>query len=234
MTPAGIKEMEFCMRAKLENVTESGLQFFGKMTASISHEIKNVLAIINENAGLLEDLALMADGGAEIEPQRLQNMSRAVMKQVSRADGIMKNMNRLAHSVDESIKSIDLNDLLELLAALSNRFASTRAVGIQLKRNESPLKLRTAPFFLMNLLWLCLDFAMDAAGEEKRVELTAQKTETGIAVFFKCLGGLAGASLKPFPAEPEKGLCDLLGAELEVSTGNREIVVRIAGDIDRD
>jgi C4-dicarboxylate-specific signal transduction histidine kinase len=234
LTPAGIKEMEFCMRAKLENVTESGLQFFGKMTASISHEIKNVLAIINENAGLLEDLALMADGGAEIEPQRLQNMSRAVMKQVSRADGIMKNMNRLAHSVDESIKSIDLNDLLELLAALSNRFASTRAVGIQLKRNESPLKLRTAPFFLMNLLWLCLDFAMDAAGEEKRVELTAQKTETGIAVFFKCLGGLAGASLKPFPAEPEKGLCDLLGAELEVSTGNREIVVRIAGDIDRD
>ena len=222
------------MRAKLEIVTESGLQFFGKMTASISHEIKNVLAIINENAGLLEDLALMADGGAEIEPQRLQNMSRAVMKQVSRADGIMKNMNRLAHSVDESIKSIDLNDLLELLAALSNRFASTRAVGIQLKRNESPLKLRTAPFFLMNLLWLCLDFAMDAAGEEKRVELTAQKTETGIAVFFKCLGGLAGASLKPFPAEPEKGLCDLLGAELEVSTGNREIVVRIAGDIDRD
>ena len=54
------------MSAKLEIVTESGLQFFGKMTASISHEIKNVLAIINENAGLLEDLALMADRGAEI------------------------------------------------------------------------------------------------------------------------------------------------------------------------
>ena len=222
------------MRAKLEIVTESGLQFFGQMTASISHEIKNVLAIINENAGLLEDLALMADEGAEIDPQRLQNMSRAVMKQVSRADAIMKNMNRLAHSVDESIETIDLNDLLELLVALSNRFASTRGVAIQLKRNEGPLKLRTAPFFLMNLLWLCLDFAMDAAGEDKIVELVPRNTETGVEVFFKCLGGLAGAPLKPFPAEPEKGLCDLLGAELEVSTGNREIVVRIAGDIDRD
>ena len=222
------------MRAKLEIVTESGLQFFGQMTASISHEIKNVLAIINENAGLLEDLALMADEGAEIDPQRLQNMSRAVMKQVSRADAIMKNMNRLAHSVDESIEAIDLNDLLELLVALSNRFASTRGVGIQLKRNEGPLKLRTSPFFLMNLLWLCLDFAMDAAGEDKIVELVTRKTETGVEVFFKCLGGLAGAPLKPFPAQPEKGLCDLLGAELEVSTGNREIVVRIAGDIDRD
>jgi len=222
------------MRAKLEIVTESGLQFFGQMTASISHEIKNVLAIINENAGLLEDLALMADEGAEIDPQRLQNMSSAVMKQVRRADAIMKNMNRLAHSVDESIETIDLNDLLELLVALSNRFACTRVVAIQLKRNEGLLKLRTSPFFLMNLLWLCLDFAMDAAGEDKIVELVPRNTETGIDVFFKHLGGLAGAPLKPFPAEPEKGLCDLLGAELEVSTGNREIVVRIAGDIDRD
>ena len=61
---------------------EIGLQFFGKMTASISHEIKNVLAIINENAGLLEDLALLAGRGAAIDPQRLTNMSQAVMKQV--------------------------------------------------------------------------------------------------------------------------------------------------------
>ena len=222
------------MRAKLEIVTESGLQFFGKMTASISHEIKNVLAIINENAGLLEDLVLMADGGAEIEPLRLKNMSRTVMKQVSRADATMKNMNRLAHSVDESIRAIDLNDLLELLVALSNRFASTRGVGIQLKRNEGLVELRTSPFFLMNLLWLCLDFAMDAAGEDKIVELVPQNTETGIEIFFKRLGGLAGTPVKPFPAEPEKGLCDLLHTELEVSTGNQEVVVRIAADIDRD
>ena len=222
------------MSAKLEIMAETGLQFFGKMTASISHEIKNVLAIINENAGLLEDLALMADGGAAIETQRLKNMSRAVMKQVSRADAIMKNMNRLAHSVDESIKTIELNDILELLLALSSRFASTRGVGVQPKDNEGPLKLRTSPFFLMNLLWLCLDFAMDAAGEDKIVELVPQKTEAGIQIFFKGLGGLAGAPLKPFPAEPEKGLCGLLGAELEVSIGNREIVVRIAEDIDGD
>ena len=72
------------MAAKLESLTECGLQFFGKMTASISHEIKNVLAIINENAGLLGDLALLAERGVAIEPQRLNDMSRTVMKQVSR------------------------------------------------------------------------------------------------------------------------------------------------------
>jgi C4-dicarboxylate-specific signal transduction histidine kinase len=232
--PPGHQKKEFCMSAKIEFVTEAGLQFYGKMTASISHEIKNVLAIVNENAGLLEDLAFMADGGAAIEPQRLKNMSRAVMKQVSRADAIMKNMNRLAHSVDESVKTIDLNDILELLVALSARFASMRGVTVQPKLNEGPLKLTTSPFFLMNLLWLCLDFAMDAAGEDKIVELFPQKTEAGVQVFFKSLGGLTGAPLQPFPTEPENELCGLLAADLEVNPGNREIVVRIAENIDRD
>ena len=217
------------MGAKLETVAETGLQFFGKMTASISHEIKNVLAIINENAGLLEDFALMSDRGAAIEPQRLKNMSRTVMKQVSRADAIMKNMNRLAHSVDESIKTIDLNEILELVVSLSHRFAAMRDVSVDPKLGENPMMVRTAPFLLMNLLWLCLDFAMNAAGEDKIVELVTQKTEAGIQVFFKRLGGLAGAPLKPFPAEPEKRLLDLLGAELEVSAENQEIVIRIAG-----
>ena len=43
------------MNHLLDEEMGTGLQFFGKMTASISHEIKNVMAIINESAGLLDD-----------------------------------------------------------------------------------------------------------------------------------------------------------------------------------
>jgi hypothetical protein len=56
------------MREKLDPIAETGLQFYGKITASVSHEIKNVLAIINENAGLLEDFTFMADRGKPIDP----------------------------------------------------------------------------------------------------------------------------------------------------------------------
>ena len=37
------------MEIQWDIIGGEGLQFFGKMSASISHEIKNVLAIINEN-----------------------------------------------------------------------------------------------------------------------------------------------------------------------------------------
>lgn len=221
------------MSVTLTTGAETGLQFFGKMMASISHEIKNVLAIINENAGLLEDLSSMAGRGAAIEPQRLTKMSQAVKKQVCRADTIVKNMNRLAHSIDETEKTIDLNDMLELLVALSNRFASMRGVALQLKLAPDAAKLLTAPFLLLNLLWLCLNFAMDAAGDDKQVELIPQKTDDGIEVYFKGLGGLTGATVKPFPAESEKRLCELLKAELEIRSRSQSMVVRFAPPINR-
>lgn len=220
------------MDDKLETIGETGLQFFGKMTASISHEIKNVLAIINENAGLLEDFTRMADGGVAIEPERLKALAQAVMKQISRADTIVKNMNRFAHSTDESLKTVDLNDTLELVVVLSNRFASMRSVTLEPKLQQSPVKIKTSLFFLMNLIWLCLDFAIDAAGDGKIVELATQKTDTETKICFRRLGGLAQAPLDTFPTEREQSLLGLLKAEVIVSPENNEIVLKLAGDIE--
>ena len=53
---------------------EIGLAYVGAMSASISHELKNVLAVIHENAGLLEDLSLRADQGVPLEPERLKTI----------------------------------------------------------------------------------------------------------------------------------------------------------------
>jgi C4-dicarboxylate-specific signal transduction histidine kinase len=219
--------MEHQMGDKLEIIGETGLQFFGKMTASISHEMKNVLAIINENAGLLEDFTLMAERGMAIETERLKRLSQAVIKQISRADVIIKNMNRFAHSADESLKTADLNETLELVVFLSNRFASMRRVALESKPQESPVKIKTYPFFLMNLLWLCLDFAMDASGGAKMIELVAQKIETGAQIRFRGLNGLASASMGRFQDERAKRLLGLLRAELAVSLESKEIVVKL-------
>ncbi|MBW1796913.1 MAG: sensor histidine kinase, partial [Deltaproteobacteria bacterium] len=152
------------MNNKWDVIGEQGLQFFGKMSATISHEISNALAIINENAGLLQDFTLMADKGMPLDPERLNSLAGKVIQQIRRAEGIVKNMNRFAHSVDESSKSVNLSDVVEFVAALSGRFASMRGVTVEPKPAAVPVTITTNPFFLENLIWLCLDFAMDAAG----------------------------------------------------------------------
>jgi len=213
---------------KPEIITETGLQFFGRISASISHEIKNVLAIINENAGLLEDLTLMADRGQPIDPSRLKIMAAAVQKQIGRADGILKNMNRFAHSIDETAADVDLNQTIEFVKALTARFAAMRNVSVDLQLPTSSLTIPTAPFFLMNLLCLCLDFAMSASGDEKRVELAVAETENSTQIRFQGLAGLTEELLKTFPSDREKNLLAVLGADLTVEPEREEIVLRLS------
>jgi signal transduction histidine kinase len=216
------------MDVKPDIIAETGLQFFGRISASISHEIKNVLAIVNENAGLLEDLTLMADRGRPIDPARLKMMAAAVKKQVARGDGIIKNMNRLAHSIDQTITTVDLDQTIELVIALTARFAAMRGVKVDLQLPASPLTIATAPFYLMNLLCLCLDFCMSAGGDEKRVELIVEEIENGVRIRFRRLAGLSEALLETFPSDREKILLAVLEAALTVEPEREEVVLRLS------
>jgi C4-dicarboxylate-specific signal transduction histidine kinase len=222
------------MGVKPNIIAETGLQFFGRISASISHEIKNVLAIVNENAGLLEDYSIMAEEGMPLDPARLKKMASTVMNQVSRADEITKNMNRLAHSIDDTIATVELNEIIELFMALTARFAAMRAVKVELRLPASPLKITTAPFYLMNLLWLCLEFSMSASGDEKRVELVVQETENGVRIRFRRLAGLSAALLETFPSDREKNLLALLAAALTTEPEREEVVLRLSKNIDNE
>ena len=212
------------------NIAEPGLQFFGKISASMSHEIKNVLAIINENAGLLEDFTLMADRGMPIDPARLKGMAETVKKQISRADEITKNINRLAHSTDHTFATVDLAETTELVIALTARFAAMKGVKIDVNLPEHPVKFRTTPFSLYHLLWLCLDFAMSVCGEEKKVELDADESEGKVRFQFGQLAGVTESMQKTFPSDREKILLNGLAAELITDIKNAQLVLQLSKD----
>jgi C4-dicarboxylate-specific signal transduction histidine kinase len=210
-----------------EDTPVPGLQFFGQISASISHELKNVLAIINENAGLLEDFTLMADRGVPLEPARLKTMAESVKKQISRADAIISNMNRLAHSTDQPLATVDLAQTIETVMAVTARFALMQGIQINLQLPQNPVALQTAPFFLMNLIWLCLEFSMSAAGDEKQVELVAEETAGGVRIRFRRLAGLTEALLDTFPSDREKHLLQMLTAEFKAELEPKEIVLEL-------
>ncbi|MEZ4549778.1 MAG: hypothetical protein R2860_05820 [Desulfobacterales bacterium] len=114
------------MTNAIDPMGEAGLQFYSKVSASISHDIKNSLAVINESAGYLEDVTLMAKKGMNIDINRLETLAGSMLKQVQRANTIVKNMNRLAHSLDDPACQTDLNALIELMLRLSERTTVTR------------------------------------------------------------------------------------------------------------
>ena len=141
-------------------------------------------------------------------------------------------MNMFAHSVDESVKSINLSDVVELMTALSCRFASMRGVTVEPKPAALPVTITTNPFFLENLIWLCLDFAMDAAGPGNTIDIITVKTENGAQIRFARVEDLAKAPLDKFPSEREKALLDTLKADLVSDVGAGALVITLPRYID--
>jgi len=213
------------MRAKLDVVGESALQFFGKMNASISHEINNVLAIINENAGLLEDVTLMEERGVPLDPEKLKKISGKILEQVQRANGITQNMNRFAHSVDETIKRVDIADTLRFMIILSSRLSDMKRVSFTMDSGSDRVEVTTHPFLLQNVIWLCLDYLMNRAKSGDTILISVEDHESDALIRFSGISGLDNMTTCDFPAERETRLVEALGAKLEVDNGASEIVL---------
>lgn len=212
-------------------IGETGLQYFGKMSALISHEIKNVLAIINENAGLLEDYTMMAEKGMPIDSKRLKTASGRIMAQIQRAECIIKNMNKFAHSVDENIRAIDLSEVIDLVVALSAKFVSMHNVKIELNPTLEQVSITTSPFFIENLLWRCLNFSVDSIGQGETIGIMLEETEKGAEIKFTGIQDIGESQPDSFPGDAEKALLKTLKAEVKTDLMCGELRLSFPKDI---
>ena len=207
-----------------ESIGDCGLHCFGSISASISHELKNALAIINENAGLLEDLSLMAEKGRPLDPVRLKNLAANIGKQIQRADGIIRNMNRFAHSADEPVNCIDLGETLALTVALSARLAAMKSVTLNFIAPQQPICVTTRLFYIENLIWLCLKEIFERAGAEKEISLALRSQPEGAAVFFSPVDA-------PVTDTSTIALLDYLKAAQSTDSQHRELIITLPADM---
>lgn len=215
------------MHIQYDSIGQSGLQFFGRVSASISHELKNVLAIINENAGLLEDLTFAAQRGAAIDPEKLNKTAQNFLKQIHRADEILKNMNRFAHSVDQFSQQVDLHEVATLVANLAGRLAAMRKVSLEVASPQETIALTTNPFLLENLIWLCLDFAIAATNAGGALTIATEKTAAGICLHITGIDSLAEAFPDKLPAGHQE-ILTALGINLVSDTATDTLTLNLA------
>jgi len=163
---------------------QSGIKFFGKMSASATHEIKNTLAIINENAGLLEDLAIMSEKSTTLSPSRVVAISKKITTQVKRADQILRRLNQFSHSVDHPFEFADLEQTVTFVLNMSYRIISMQGISINITPPVSPQRIHTNLFYLKNLIWRAIDSACKASGEKKNIMISFGTDKTEPTVWF--------------------------------------------------
>lgn len=203
------------MENGFNTIAGKGLGFFGKITASISHELKNSLAIINEKAGLLEDFALMANKGIPLDPERMELLAGQIIKQIGRANDIIRTLNIFAHSAEEPLKNADLVQILTLGIRLCSRFADMKSVTMAPNIPTDPMTIQTRPFFAEHLICHCLTAAMDWAGLEKNIKIAMEHTNDDVRIHIFPLDTAKQPENGSFPDKETQLLADALHARVE-------------------
>lgn len=140
------------------------LVFFGRIAASFTHELKNVLAIVKETSGLMEDLLAVTPEGAFPHRERFVRAVATMQAQVGRGVELAIRMNRFAHAPDHAVAALELNELLEQVASLAERLARIKGVTVEAARAagtvsvvSSPVGVRLALFTALECCWTVLE-----------------------------------------------------------------------------
>ncbi len=102
--------------------------------------------------------------GMDLIPTLIK-LAEKIQGQVKRGDGIIKNMNRFAHSVDLPVCDVDFRELTGLVISLLTRIASRKCVTVTLKEGEQ-VNGKGDPFTIQMLMAKALEYSMDSAGRD--------------------------------------------------------------------
>ena len=160
------------------------LEFFGKLTASATHEIKNSLAIINENAGLLQDLAAMAQNGDTLSSGRVADVSGRIERHVKKADNIVKRLNRFSHSTDHPRQAIDLERTLSFILDMGSRLLEMKGAAVTLIPHDAPIQINTRLSFFQALVWRCVEAACLKSDETEQLTISFDTRSGAPGIWF--------------------------------------------------
>lgn len=156
--------------------------FVGKITAGLSHEIMNILAVIRERSGLIEDLMALNPETPFPFRARLAKTLTSIGEQVTRGIAIGKKLNRFAHTMDETITRVAIDELIELSACLMEPFARRKKIRLKTAPVDPPFELETDPFQLLLVLGACNEFCMERIDAGGEITLQRQNRKQGMAV----------------------------------------------------
>lgn len=128
------------------------MAFVGKIAASMTHEIKNTLAIILESSGLLSDIITLSQEGSFPHKEKFQRVLGNINDQVNRGVDITTRLNQFAHSMDEPLASIQVSALLDQIVMLMRRLAKRRGIELKTGAADRDLSLMSDPFRLLLVL----------------------------------------------------------------------------------
>lgn len=196
------------------------MAFLGKITASMTHEIKNTYAIILESSGLLSDLLTLHQEGSFPPKEKFLKVLETINDQVNRGVVLATRLNQFAHSMDEPLASVKVAELLALVVSLMQRLARHRRVELKAISPDEDAAFITDPFRLQLVLAFVIEQLADALESGGQIILQAAPTPSEVTILLEAQGPkLPGwQELTENLFSSLKDILEALGAKLVISS----------------
>ncbi|MEW6671644.1 MAG: hypothetical protein AB1427_08065 [Thermodesulfobacteriota bacterium] len=198
---------------------QTEIAFFGRITAGVTHELKNVLAIINESSGLMQDLMALAKETPAYH-DRFQKALTSIRGQVQRGQNLIARLNQFAHTPDISVRAVDLLEAAGHLVALSQRFATLKNVSLKVvppPPAEQPIQATLNLVQFQMALFAAIECWLSLAAPGNELTISLARKEHACEVSLACeksfpAGDLAAAEKWPLL----QGIAASLGGAAEI------------------
>ena len=204
------------------------LQYFKAMIPVFSHEAKNVLAAINENAGLMDDYILMAQKGKPLDLERLGSLSARIRKQVTRINTLITDVRQAAEEIDNDIREICLVHYTRQVSELLSAKAATRSIRFQVSATEEPILIHTRPVLLLHMMWACLDYLLRESERDRCIRLSVEKRAENSVVRMSGMDSRISDFITDImPDEQRNTVLSVLNAELVIDEKDKTLLFKI-------
>ncbi len=173
-----MKEAEERRELALRHVEHSQkLSSIGRLAAGVAHEINNPLAIINEKAGLMNDI--MAAQGDFPAKERILAQVQSILRAVERCRGITHRMLGFARRMDVSIEDLDVGEILTETAGFLANEAMHRKVEVSLDIDPALARIQSDRSQLQQVFLNLLNNALAAVPDGGRIVASARNLADG-------------------------------------------------------
>jgi len=217
------------MEIDITRICAEGFTFFGITNRLISHEVKNILAIISETSGLMNELVELSKEGRVLEPNKLCSLSESMIEEVQRANRIIRNMNTFAHSVDDFIREVDIREIVGLMMEVCPLESALRKTELSLVDGDACV-MYTSAFFLENLLFHVINFSLRHPDSGKKIRISLESKDGKSRIN---LSGLASGIAEEFPTSREALLAGALSADIALDAKGGELHIDFPERLER-
>lgn len=147
----------------------------GRLAAGVAHEINNPLAIINEKAGLIQDIFTF--GTRYVDATKLSGLVEAILTSVNRCGAITRRLLRFARHMDVSLEPVDLKDVIEEVLGFLEKEAEYRCIQLDVDVDESIPQFESDRGKLQQIFLNLFNNAFAAMQDGGRLKITAHRQD---------------------------------------------------------